>query len=150
MERSHLPSIKYTFQLCEKFSLHLIPKYWSSCYQKNIPFLSCKVQYTPRNWLLRRLHTEITPEVLAISGMSLENFGLSCSCEVHVCSRARVEMRHLTLVYIPNRQCSSATIYLPELFTQALSEPWLAQHQVFYTHRYSAQALIYNSVSETP
>lgn len=67
MKRSQLPSIKYTFKLCKKFSLYSIPKYRSSYYQKSIPFLSCKVQYTPRNSFLRRLQTEINSEVLAIS-----------------------------------------------------------------------------------
>lgn len=77
MKRSHLSSIRQTFQFSKKCSWYLIPKYRSSCHQKNIPYHPCKVQHTPINWLLRRLHTEITPEVLSISARRLENFGLS-------------------------------------------------------------------------
>lgn len=67
-----------------------------------------------------------------------------------MCLRTNAKMRHLTLVYVPHSQCSRATIYLSKLFMQALFEPGLVQHQVFYTHRYSVQALIYISVSYTP
>lgn len=143
-----------TFKWCKKCSLYLIPKYTSSFwYQKDIPFLLCEVQHRQRNSFVRRLHAG--NRFWSACHLSRQVWGGSISfwdgnCDVHTCSRTHVETRHITLVfYVPNSQCSSATIYLSKLFVQTVFEPWSVQHQVFYTHRHSVQILIYTSVFYT-
>lgn len=68
---------------------------------------------------------EISFEVLAISAGRYETgvFHFELAIVMYTSSRTNVEMRHTTLVfYIPNRQYSSATIYLYKLFIQTVFE----------------------------